>query len=148
MKKGGHRLSVRAYQGANSEINVTPLVDVVLVLLIIFMVVTPLVAKDIPVQTPSESAEAPLEPPVDQIIVYLAKGGRVTLNAEPVEPAQLETRLLRILQPRAVHDRVVFVVAHDDCSYGELVRVLDAARGAGAAVVGVPTDPPEPRTFL
>jgi biopolymer transport protein ExbD len=148
MKKSAHRLFVRAHQGQNSDINVTPLVDVVLVLLIIFMVVTPLVAKDIPVENPSESTERPLDAPVDQIIVYLAKGGRVTLNAEPVEPAQLETRLGRILQPRAVVDRVVFVVAHDDCPYGELVQVLDAARGAGAQVVGVPTDPPDPQTFL
>jgi biopolymer transport protein ExbD len=148
MGYGAYRFSVRPQQGTNSEINVTPLVDVALVLLIIFMVVMPLVAKDIPVQTPSESAEPQPEAPLDQIIVYLAKGGRVTLNTEPVEPAQLESRLARMLQPRATYDRVVFVVAHDDCSYGELVQVLDAARSAGAAVVGVPTDPPDPATFL
>jgi biopolymer transport protein ExbD len=147
MRKRAHRLFVGPQQGATGEINVTPLVDVVLVLLIIFMVVTPLLEKDIPVQTLSESTE-PAEVPPDQIVVVLDRGGRLKLNSEPVEPAELVSRLARILQPRAVPDRTVFVVAHDDCSYAELVTVLDAARTAGASVVGVPTDPADPQSFL
>jgi biopolymer transport protein TolR len=142
------RLSFLPVQNAASEINVTPLVDVVLVLLIIFMVVTPLVEKDIAVRTPAtETAPDPRDVP-DEIVVYLDEVGHLRLNATPLEARELEAALARLLAPRADADRTVFVVAHDACPYATFVQVLDTARGAGARVLGVPTDAPDPQMFL
>jgi biopolymer transport protein TolR len=137
----------RPIPNATSDINVTPLVDVVLVLLIIFMVVTPLVEKDISVRTPATEL-APLEVPPDDIVVYVDGGGHFRLNASPLAEGDLEATLKRLLAPRAEADRTVFVVAHDACPYGTFVHVLDVARGAGAQVLGVPTDPADPQLFL
>jgi biopolymer transport protein TolR len=134
---------------ANSDINVTPLVDVVLVLLIIFMVVTPLLEKDIPVRTPdSEKVEQVNEVPQDQIVIYVNREGDLRLNSDRVGAADLVGRLKQLLDPRASADRIVFIVAEDACNYGKFVRVLDSAREAGAQVLGFATDPPDPAMFL
>ncbi len=130
--------------GAQGDINVTPLVDVVLVLLIIFMVVTPLLEKNIPVRTPnSEKVEQVTEVPPDQLVVYVDKAGQMRVNSEPVAPAELSARLRVKLDARASSDRVVFIVADDLARYSTLVSVLDAAKNAGAEVLGFATDPPE-----
>jgi biopolymer transport protein TolR len=143
------KFAIRPVQGANSDINVTPLVDVVLVLLIIFMVVTPLLEKDIPVRTPaSEQVEQADEVPQDQIIVYLNKDGDLRINNEKVTGQEFSGKLKRILDPRASADKVVFIVADDACNYAKLIRVLDSARAAGAEVLGFATDPPDPSMFL
>jgi biopolymer transport protein TolR len=143
------KFAIRPVQGANSDINVTPLVDVVLVLLIIFMVVTPLLEKDIPVRTPaSEQVEQADEVPQDQIIVYVNKDGDLRINNEKVTGQEFSDKLKRILDPRASVDKVVFIVADDACNYSKLIRVLDGARAAGAEVLGFATDPPDPSMFL
>jgi biopolymer transport protein TolR len=138
-------LFLRSSQSANADINVTPLVDVVLVLLIIFMTLTPLLERDIEVRTPASERDPSTEAPPDQIVVSLRTGRRLRLNAEAVDAAALRERLARVLGTRAEADRIVFVVAEDECSYGELVEVLDIARGAGAVTLGVPTDAPDPQ---
>jgi biopolymer transport protein TolR len=151
MRKGHHhkQFAVRPQQNANSDINVTPLVDVVLVLLIIFMVVTPLLEKDIPVRTPkSEQVEEVTEVPPDQLVVYIDKAGSLRLNQEHVESADLVERLRRALDAKKVDDKIVFVVSHDDCNYAKFVHVLDQAKEAGAEVLGFATDPPDPSMFL
>ena len=82
------RLFVRPPAQRNSEINVTPLVDVVLVLLIIFMVVTPLLEKNIPVNTPSsEKVEEVTEVPPDQLVVYVNRTGQMRINSDAVTDA-------------------------------------------------------------
>jgi biopolymer transport protein ExbD len=124
------------------DINVTPLVDVVLVLLIIFMVVTPLLEKNIPVRTPnSEKVEQRAEVPPDQLVVYVDKNGQVRINSESVTPAELSAKLRVKLDARA--ERVVFIVADDLLRYSTLVSVLDAAKLAGADVLGFATETPE-----
>ena len=143
------KLFVRPAASANSDINVTPLVDVVLVLLIIFMVVTPLLEKDIPVRTPnSEKVEEVTEVPPDQIVLYVKKDGAVRVNAEAVSDSELVAKLKTRLDPKAAADRVVFIVAEDACNYGAFVHVLDTAREAGAETLGFATDPPDPSLFL
>ena len=103
---------MRPTGGTNSDINVTPLVDVVLVLLIIFMVVTPLLEKDIPVRTPnSEKVEEVTEVPPDQIVVYVNKGGDMRINSESVAAEEFVGKLKGALaskvdsRPRRVHRR-------------------------------------------
>jgi len=142
MKKHHKKLSVAPATGPNTEINVTPLVDVVLVLLIIFMVVTPLLEKDIVVSVPStDKVEQVDEVPPDQLVVKLLASGDVTLNGNKVEETdyvgQLEAILKKKPNPR---DRVVFILAEDGANYGRMVHLLDGARQAGADTLGLMTD--------
>jgi len=140
------KLAVRPAGTPSSDINVTPLVDVVLVLLIIFMVVTPLLEKDIGVRVPAtEQVQQAQDVPPDQLVVKLNAQGEITINAEKVEPAQYVDRLHGVLDARAPVDRLVFVVADDGASYGTMVTLLDGAKQAGAETLGIMTElPPKP----
>jgi biopolymer transport protein TolR len=147
MKK--HRkFSVKPAGIINNDINVTPLVDVVLVLLIIFMVVTPLLEKDIAVRTPStEKVDQIQEVPPDQLIVYVDSRGELRVNTENVPRGDYVNRLKSLLSSRAPDDKVVFVVADDKLGYGKFVSVLDDTKGAGAKTMGFATDAPDPAMF-
>jgi len=126
----------------NSDINVTPLVDVVLVLLIIFMVITPLLEKDIEVKVPdTEVQEQNTPPPDDQLVVQLDEQGGIKINAE-VMPSQEEyvARLTKMLAAKARDERIVFFMANDKTNYGKLIGVLDGAKAAGAKVLGMATE--------
>jgi biopolymer transport protein ExbD len=139
------RLSVRPATPPNSEINVTPLVDVVLVMLIIFMVVTPLLEKDITVRVPTtEKVEQVAEVPPDQLVVRLDLAGDISINNDKVPAAEYIDRLRAQLAPKAQPDKIVFVVAEDGVNYGKLVTVLDGAKQAGAATLGMATELPDP----
>src|SRR5688572_24206776 len=106
-----------------SEINITPLVDVVLVLLIIFMVVTPLLQMGYDVKVPPKAqVDEPL-PPADQLIVSLTAQNRLYLNKEPLDAQSLGLRLSEILKNR--RDKTVFFSADDAANYGEVVKVMD-----------------------
>jgi biopolymer transport protein TolR len=132
----------------NTDINVTPLVDVVLVLLIIFMVVTPLLEKDIAVKTPStEKVEVQTEVPPDQIIIYIDSRGELRLNTESIAVGQLVGKLKPLLENKQPADRIVFVVADDKLNYAKFVNVLDGTKEAGAKTLGFATDPPDPAMF-
>jgi biopolymer transport protein TolR len=150
MKRHSKQLFVKPAQNANSDINITPLVDVVLVLLIIFMTVTPLLEKDIPVRTPqSEKIEEVEDIPPDQLVVYIYKDGSLRLNTERVESADLVAKLKASLDRKPnPDDKVVFVVSQDEANYGKFVHVLDQAKEAGAEVLGFATDPPDPSIFM
>jgi biopolymer transport protein ExbD len=126
----------------NSDINVTPLVDVVLVLLIIFMVVTPLLEKDIEVRIPeTEQDTTPPDPTNDtQLIVKLDPNGDYSINTEPVAPGEYVNKLKRILAAKKKEDRIVFFVADDKANYGKLVAAFDGARQAGAFLLGMATE--------
>jgi len=142
-KKAFH---LKAPPSMNSEINVTPLVDVVLVLLIIFMVVTPLLEKNIGVRTPStEKVEEVSEIPPDQIIVYLDSKGGIRINSSAVSQPEFVGKMKGMLAARA--DKTVYVVAEDKVGYGKFVGVLDGSREAGAETLGFATDAPDPSMF-
>ncbi|WP_437767047.1 biopolymer transporter ExbD [Sorangium sp. So ce281] len=128
----------------NSDINVTPLVDVVLVLLIIFMVVTPLLEKDIGVRVPDTEQVKQDTPPPDQLVVRVSAQGELRVNDEPVERAELVGTLRPLLERYSrPQDRIVFVVADDGAVYGTVVAVLDGAKAAGAQTLGMMTELPE-----
>jgi len=138
------KLSIQATSNPTSDINVTPLVDVVLVMLIIFMVVTPLLEKDIEVRVPAtEQVEVQKEVPKDQLVVRLNADGELKINTETITPDKYVERLRQILAPRASADKVVFVVADDKTNYARLVTVLDGAKQAGAETLGMMTQLPE-----
>lgn len=125
------------------DMNVTPLVDVVLVLLIIFMVITPLLAKQFWVHVPRqpENEPAPSEPQPDRnpIVVTVDAEGRIRLNRDIVERESFEARLTRALA--AAGDRTIFFDADSDAPYGRAMEVLDLCRGAGASTIAVATTP-------
>ena len=125
MDLGGHG-------GPKSEINVTPLVDVVLVLLIIFMVVQPLLQRGYEVQVPPNApAQQPnTPPPMDQIIVSLTANKEYYLNKQKVEPANIEALLRELLKGRG--SKVVFFSAEDTVKYDDAMRLMDTVRNSGS----------------
>jgi len=143
----GHKARqwVKPQARPNSDINVTPLVDVVLVLLIIFMVITPLLEKDIEVKVPETEVEntPPPENP-DQLVVQLDETGTIKINAEQMPNAEeYVTRLKRMLAAKPKEERIVFFMANDKTNYGTLIGALDGAKAAGAFVLGMATDLPQ-----
>ncbi len=127
----------------NSDINVTPLVDVVLVLLIIFMVVTPLLEKDIMVRVPDEDQPEQVQPEdlKDQLVVTIDESGQIKLNSEPLDDEAYKTRIARTLAAKAYDEKLVFFLPDDKARYPRVVQVLDWSRNAGAHLLGVVTAP-------
>ena len=125
-------------KGPQADINVTPLVDIVLVLLIIFMVITPLLAKNIPVEVPQKTELD--EPPAEiqeQVVLKLFADGHAELNRNPVSAEELEGRLRTKMAGRS--QRVMFFEGEDDAVYGFAIKLMDIARGAGVATIGIMT---------
>ncbi len=142
--RGGMRARVIKPQPLNSEINITPLVDVVLVLLIIFMVVTPLLEKDIGVRIPAtEQVEQQNEVPPDQLVVRLDASGELNINNQRVPESEYVDRLRTVLANKPKNDKLVFIVADDSVNYGKVVNLLDGAKQAGAETIGMMTEIPE-----
>ena len=127
---------------SGADINVVPLIDIVLVLLIIFMVITPLIVKQMDLNVPddTETVTEPEAIPKDQIVLVMAADFTTYLNKEPIPREQLEQRLNAIFLGRPYEDRILFFDAEDVTNYGETVRVLDLVRGAGVAKIGLITD--------
>ena len=142
MSKKRRKISVKPQGQLNSDINITPMVDVVLVLLIIFMVVTPLLEKDIEVKVPdSEKVEQLDEIPQDQLVVTVAESGEVKINLDVVpDQAAYVEKLTRMLAAKKKGDKLVFFTADDKTNYAKLVAALDGARQAGAETLGMATD--------
>jgi biopolymer transport protein TolR len=124
--------------GIRGDINVTPLVDVVLVLLIIFMVLTPSTLKHLTANVPKKPDEPVPPAPTDtSIVVDYGENREITVNGEPVTVATLREALSERL--RGSRQKVVFFKAADDAPYGEVVRLMDVARGVGAQTLAVVT---------
>lgn len=125
--------------GVRADINVTPLVDVVLVLLIIFMVLTPSTLKHLTAAVPKQP-DSPTPPaPTDiSIVVEYAANRELSVNNEPVAIEALGDKLIEKL--RGSRQKVVFVKADDEAPYADVVRVMDVARGVGAQKLALITD--------
>ena len=136
------KFSVRPAGRPNSSINVTPLVDVVLVLLIIFMVLTPLLDKMLRVRVPDAEQNDPEEqPPANQLVVSVAPNGDISINTDKIDDAVFPERLKRVIAARSPGDRLVFFSADDKAPYRRLVYALDVAREAGAEILTMTTEP-------
>jgi biopolymer transport protein ExbD len=131
-------MNVGGGAGVKSEINVTPLVDVVLVLLIIFMVITPLLQMGYDVVTPPEVESDVPPPPSDQIVVRLDDQGRAFINKEAVDLAAFPARLRETMSNR--ESKVVFFAADGDLPYGQVAEFLDLCRDNGAKNLGMVFD--------
>jgi biopolymer transport protein ExbD len=124
-----------------SDINVTPLVDVVLVLLIIFMVITPVVQMGYLVKVPPKApANLPPSAVQDQIILRLASADRVLINKEDLTMAQFPARIREIL--RGNSSKMVFFAGAREVDYDTTMRFLDLARQSGAKNIGIIVEDP------
>jgi biopolymer transport protein TolR len=128
--------------GSISDINVTPLVDVMLVLLIIFMVTAPILQQGITIDLPKVQA-GPLTGEEEQIVVNVARNGEVYLNDTRYELPALTTKLRAIAAVRP--DRQIYVRADQNVVYGDVMRTMGAVRAAGLTKVGLVTEPPPER---
>ena len=129
-------------EGTMKDINVTPVIDVMLVLLIIFMVVTPLTQAGHDVELPqsADDLQQDQEPDPNQLVLNIDEGGQVTINKQPVTWDELPLRIRDIFETRA--DKTIFLRAAPTLTYGDVMAVLDVARGNGVERVGiVPPDP-------
>jgi biopolymer transport protein ExbD len=132
-------MAVSSSSGPKSEINVTPLVDVVLVLLIIFMVIQPLMQRGYDVQVPpKQELNTPPPSSQDQLIVSLTARREIYLNKERVEAGNLAIRLQELLKNRG--NKVVFFSAEDAANYGDAMKVMDIVRNNGAKNIGIVMD--------
>ncbi|HJQ39554.1 MAG TPA: biopolymer transporter ExbD [Thermoanaerobaculia bacterium] len=124
-----------------SDINVTPLVDVVLVLLIIFMVLTPVVQMGYLVKVPPKApANLPPSAVQDQIVLRLASGGRVLINKEEMSVEQFPNRIREVLRGNSA--KMVFFSGGRDVDYETTMKFLDLARQSGAKNIGIIVEDP------
>ncbi len=129
--------------GLQSEINVTPMVDVMLVLLIIFMVVTPFLQKDVSVAIPRDTQNAEEDLVInreDSVIISIPKDGDYYLGKKQVNLEDLKTQVEKALQNKKEEDKVVYIKSGVEVSYGEVVKVINAVREKGVDKIGLVAD--------
>lgn len=121
--------------GLTNEINVTPMIDVLLVLLIIFMMVIPMSRKAIDLQLPDPTPDnTPQGPPPSQIVLEVLPGNTFKVNSQPIAKNDLAMRLKEIYDPRP--DKIIFIKGDPAVKYSDVIYAMDVARGAGVKVIG------------
>ena len=138
-------MSTSSGGGLTNEPNVTPMIDVLLVLLIIFMLVVPMSRKAIDLQLPDPTEQTQSENPPPQIVLEVFPGEKFAVNKEPLTKANLAKRLKEIYDGRP--EKIIFVKGDPKVKYSDVIFAMDVARGVGVKVIGVsPKETPSPTT--
>ena len=124
--------------GIKSDINVTPLVDVMLVLLIIMMIVAPLLQQGVPVTLPLAANSSEKPETQDQTVVTIDRNKDVYLNGKAVAAGQMETRIKEILEDKS--DKIVIIKADEEAPYSAVMDTMDELRHAGIEDMGLITE--------
>jgi biopolymer transport protein ExbD len=121
----------------SNDMNVTPMIDVLLVLLIIFMMIIPMSRKAIDTQLPDPNPQPQTQVVnPDQIVLEVLPGDKFSINKQPVEKAELFNRLKTLYDPRP--EKIIFVKGDTMVTYNSVIFAMDQARGAGVKVIGIP----------
>ena len=128
-------MSAGGAKGLTNEINVTPMIDVLLVLLIIFMLVVPMSRKAIDLQLPDPSEQQQSSNPPPQIVLEVLPNNGFAVNKEPLTRANLAARLKEIYDGRP--EKIIFVKGDPKVKYSDVIFAMDVARGAGVKVIGL-----------